>query len=99
MDEISLPPRRLGRLRRISGFVLLVLGTLLILRVGWLGAFFHEGFGRLEWIRFFGLFAIGIWLALAGAWLAYRSRIAGWALALSFTGLLAVGVAYDLWRR
>src|SRR5437016_4589941 len=99
MVENPTPLYRVGRLRRISGLVLVALGMILIARVGWLGTFYWEGFGTDEWIRFFGLLVIGIWLSLAGCWLAYRSRIAGWALVLSFTGLLAAGIAHDLWWR
>ena len=99
MDENLMPSARAGRLRRISGFVLLALGMLLAARVGWLGAFYGEGFGTVEWIRFFGLLVIGIWLSLAGCWLAYRSRIAAWTLFVSFAGLLAAGIVHDLWWR
>lgn len=75
------PP--VGRARRIAGYTSLVLGMVLVLRVSWLGAFYHEGFGDVEWVRFFALLVFGIWLALAGGWLAFRSRVAAWALVVS----------------
>lgn len=97
--EDQKPSRPMSRLRRLTGLVLLALGFVLIAWVAWLGAFYHAGFGDVEWIRFFGMLTIGIWLALAGGWLAYRSRVAAWTLVLSVTGLLLAGLAHDLWWR
>jgi hypothetical protein len=84
--------------RRFAGIALLVLGLALIGPVLWLGAFYHEGFGEVEWIRSFGLLAVGTWFCLAGYCLAYRPQLLTWALILGFAAPCLFALAMDLLR-
>jgi len=99
MEEGTRFRRPLGRLRRIVGLIVLASGVVLSARVLWLGAFYGSGFGHDEWVRFVGLLGLGTLLALAGCWLAYRSRAAAWALLLTLAVLLALGYAQERWWR
>src|SRR5690242_15139114 len=75
--------RPVGRVRRISGIVLIVLGALLWADMAVIFTLFGSGFGLPEWFRFWFWLWVGTVLALTGSWLAYRSRAAGWAAALA----------------
>jgi hypothetical protein len=88
-----------GRVRRVTGFILIALGALILARVGWLGAFYGRWFGRDEWIRFAGWLWLGVVLALTGCWLAYRSRAARWAMALAVAALFVMAYIHDHWLR
>jgi uncharacterized membrane protein len=88
-----------GRARRVTGIILVALGAVLSARVVWLGAFYGSGFGHDEWVRFGGLLWLGAALALAGCWLAYRSRVAAWALALAVLALFLMAYVHDRWLR
>jgi hypothetical protein len=96
-STIVVPP--VGRSRRYTGIALLVLGLVVVARVLWLGAFFRQGFGDVEWVRFYGLLAIGTWLGLLGYWLAFRSRVALLVLVLTFGATLLAGVVHDVLLR
>ena len=88
-----------SRIRRITGLALIALGVLVVARVGWLGAFYGRWFGHAEWIRFAGWLWLGAVCALAGCWLAYRSRAARWALMFAAVALMAMAYVHDRsWR-
>jgi len=88
-----------GRTRRIVGFVLIVLGVLLWADAGWVGAFHAAWFGRDEWVRFGFLLWLGAVLALAGCWLAYRSRAAAWTAALVAVASFVIVYLHDRYLR
>ncbi|HEX3314071.1 MAG TPA: hypothetical protein VHR72_04220 [Gemmataceae bacterium] len=69
-----------NRVRRIFGFVLIVLGTLLDTRMLWMWMFLRNGFGDLGWLRFWVLSWFGVVLLLTGCWLAFPSRLLGTAV-------------------
>jgi hypothetical protein len=99
MAEISKGARPVGRTRRVTGLVLVALAAVICARVGWLGALHGSTFWPEEWIRF------GFWLwlasvmALIGLWLAYRSRLAAWAVGLAVAALFIVAYIHDRWLR
>lgn len=95
MDDMpeTLPP--VGRTRQIVGLIILVLGALILVRMAWLVVFYWPGFGRDEWIRFAFLHGVGAVLVLAGCWLRYQVRLAGWAamsITLAFLGFLCISI-------
>jgi hypothetical protein len=71
-----------GRARRITGYVLLGLGTLLLADIFfWL--IYRGGQYSLEsWLRFYVALWVGPMLVTAGWWLARRSRAALWGILL-----------------
>ena len=70
--------RPVGRVRRMIGRVLFVLGTVVIGRDLWLGFFFGSEFGGQERIRLVFWLWAGAVLTLAGCWLGFRLRTAAW---------------------
>jgi hypothetical protein len=63
----------------VIGQTLLALGLLITARDIWLGFTYWSAFGPKERIRFVFWLWAGMVLTLAGAWLAFRLRAAGWA--------------------
>jgi hypothetical protein len=99
MSEVPKISAPVGRIRRVTGFVLIALGALLSARVGWLGAFYGRWFGHDEWVRFAGLLWLGVVLVLTGCWLIYRSRAARWVLALAGVAVFVMVYIHDHWLR
>lgn len=79
-----------NRVRRIFGFVLIVLGTLLDARMLWMWMFLRDGFGDLGWLRFCVLSWFGGVLWLTGCWLAFPSRL----LAIATLAIFAAPVTF-----
>jgi nucleoside permease NupC len=97
MDDRFVP---VSRSRRIGGYFLVGLGTILSCRSAWLAVFYGSSFGVVGWIRFAFWLWLGIVLALVGWWMAVRSRAAGWAAGIVTTALVTMGfVLYlrDVW--
>src|SRR5579859_1031327 len=99
MDEVQETARPVSPVRRIAGLVVLALGALIWLRMGWLVVFYGAWFRTEEWIRFWLWVWVGAELGLTGCWLRYRSRLAGWATIMAvpaFFGLVyLVGILTD----
>ena len=89
--------RPVGRVRRMIGLVLLVLGAVVIGRDLWLGLCFGSEFGGQERIRFVFWLWAGAVLALVGFWLALRLRIAAWALIIVAALLPLLAYSYRRW--
>jgi hypothetical protein len=99
MAEVPKITPSVGRIRHVTGFVLIVLGALILARVGWLGAFYGRWFGHDEWVRFAGWFWLGVVCALTGCWLVYRSRTARWAAVLAVVAMFGMAYIHDRWLR
>lgn len=89
------PP--VSRTRRVVGLVLIVLGAVLWADMAWVWASFGRGFGQAEWVRFGFWLWLGTVLALLGFWLAYRSRVAAWAIGAVFVALFVAAYIHDHW--
>jgi len=83
LSEATQVAEPVGRARRLTGLILLVLGGILVARMGWLYALYMPAFGEANGLRVAVLSWIGLVFALTGYWLRYRSPIAGWAAIVS----------------
>jgi hypothetical protein len=97
-DALKVKPP-ISRVRYVIGLILIIMGAALWADMGWLWALFGSGFGHDEWVRFGFWLWVGAVLALAGVWLAYRSRVAGWAIGPVFAALFIVIYIHDHWLR
>ena len=97
MAEEPKAVRTIGRIRRVVGFCLLALGLIVAARDLWLGITCWSGFGAEERIRFVFWLWAGAVLTLAGCWLAFRLRGAGWALILLVASLALIVYSYGRW--
>ena len=97
MVEESKAPRPAGRIRRTAGVCLLVLGVALTARDIWLGVSYWPLFVPKDRMRFVFLLWFGVALTLAGCWLAFRSRIAAWALAVVAPSVFLLAYTHGRW--
>jgi hypothetical protein len=86
-----------GRPRRVIGLFLLALGCIITARDLWLGLFYWSGFSAESRIRFVFLLWAGMVLTLAGCWLAFKLRFAGWALIVVIASLAILVYSYGRW--
>ena len=93
-------PRPIGRIRWVTGLILIVLGATVSGRAIWLVTHYGSGFGDEEWVpRFWFWLWVGTLFILTGIWLAYRSRVASWAAGLALLVFVAVVLVHDYWLR
>jgi len=95
MVESDKVVRPVGRVRRVSGWVLLLFGALLLARMGWMVTFDRAWFGAEEWLRFWFCVWLGSLFALIGSWLLLRSRAAAWAAGVVAVGGVVLAFVYD----
>jgi hypothetical protein len=87
----------LGRARLTAGLCLLVLGLALTARDVWLGVSFRPWFSANDRIHFVFLLWAGVVLVLAGCGLAFRSRVAGLALAVVGPSVFLLAWSHGRW--
>jgi hypothetical protein len=89
--------RPVGRARLTAGVCLLVLGVALTARDVWLGVSFWPWFNANDRIRFVFLLWAGLVLVLAGWALAFRSRMAAWALVVVAASVVLLAWTHGRW--